>query len=220
MKVLKYAIATAIIAITVAASCIYTANYSIDKSSKDYISGDPDMLPSVNTALVLGTAKYLKYGSQNPYFKYRIEATAELYKAGKIKYIIVSGDNSVRNYNEPLDMKNDLVAAGVPKEVIYLDYAGFRTLDSVVRMKEIFSQTRFIVVSQEFHNSRAVYIGRKRGYDVYGYNAKEVTGRAGVKTNLREKLARVKVFIDELTGKKPKFLGEKIHIGTDPANDL
>jgi SanA protein len=102
--------------------------------------------------------------------------------------------------------------AGIPDSVIYLDYAGFRTFDSMIRAKEIFGQNKFIVVSQKFHNERAIFIARKYNMEVYGYNAEDVNAASGFKTKVRELFARVKVFIDVYSGKKPKFLGEKITI--------
>ncbi|WP_348650883.1 SanA/YdcF family protein [Empedobacter falsenii] len=109
-------------------------------------------------------------------------------------------------------MKQALIKNGIPEHVIYLDYAGFRTLDSMIRAKEIFSQNEFIVVSQEFHNQRAVYIARQNGINAYGYNAKDVNKQAGLKTNIREYFARTKVFVDSFLGIQPKFLGEKIDV--------
>jgi len=135
-----------------------------------------------------------------------------LYKAGKISFIVVSGDNSRKTYDEPTQMKADLVLGGVPEEVIFLDYAGFRTWDSVVRIKEIFSQDDFTIISQRFHNERAIYLAQRHGINAVAFNAKDVNKYYGLKTNIREKLARVKVFVDLLTNKKPRFLGEKIEI--------
>ena len=109
-------------------------------------------------------------------------------------------------------MKKELISAGVPDSVIFLDYAGFRTFDSMIRAKEVFGQTKFIVVSQQFHNERAIFIARKYGIEAYGYNAEDVDAYSGIKTKIRELFARVKVFIDVYTNKHPKFLGEKIII--------
>ena len=189
------------------------ADKRIASQSRNYLYGDVINIPQNKVGLVLGTAKFLGYGQVNLYYQYRIEAAIALYKAGKISYIVVSGDNSRKTYDEPTQMKNDLVAGGIPENVIYLDYAGFRTLDSVVRIKEIFSQGSFTVISQRFHNERAVYLAHRHGLNAVGFNAKDVDKYYGFKTNLREKLARVKVFVDISTHKKPKFLGEKIEIG-------
>jgi SanA protein len=191
---------------------IIILNVVITKNSSLFIYDDLGAIPENKTGLLLGTSKYLSNGSSNYYFEYRIDAAIALYKAGKIKYIVVSGDNSRNTYNEPQQMKEDLIAGGVPSDVIYLDYAGFRTLDSVVRMNEIFGQTAFTIISQKFHNERAVYIAKKQGLNVCAYNARDVDKYMGFKTNMREKLARVKVFIDMITHKQPKFLGEKINI--------
>jgi SanA protein len=191
---------------------VILADNIIKSTSKNFLYSDITEIPENKVGLVLGTSKYLSNGQINFYYKYRIDAAVELYKAGKIKYIVVSGDNSRKTYDEPTQMKSDLVAAGVPENVIYLDYAGFRTWDSVVRMKEIFSQSNFTLISQRFHNERAIYLAHRYGLNVVGFNAKDVEKYYGFKTNQREKFARVKVFIDFFTNKQPKFLGEKIEI--------
>jgi SanA protein len=136
----------------------------------------------------------------------------ELYKKSKIKYVIISGDNSKSTYDEPTDMKNELVKRGIPESVIFLDYAGFRTFDSVIRAQKVFSQTEFTVISQQFHNERAIVIARHYGIKAIGYNAKDVTAYNGFKTKVREKFARVKLFLDFIIGNEPKFLGKKIEI--------
>lgn len=188
------------------------ANYKIEHSTAEYVTSDVQKLPKTKVAVVLGTAPNLVGGYQNYYFVYRIDAAAVLYKSGKVTHFILSGDHGRKNYNEPEMMKLALIEKGVPANVIYLDYAGFRTLDSMIRAKEIFGQNEFIVVSQEFHNQRAVYIARQNGINAYGYNAKDVNKQAGLKTNIREYFARAKVFIDDWFGVNPKFLGEKIEI--------
>ena len=196
----------------VALAFIFYSNYKIEHESQEFVTSDFTKLPNEKTGLLLGTSKTLSNGSPNYYFKFRIDAAAELFKAGKIQNIIVSGDNSVEHYNEPEDMKFALIAAGIPENKIFEDFAGFRTLDSVVRAKEIFGQNSYIIISQKFHNERAVFLARENGINAFGYNAKDVNKYAGLKTNLREYLARVKVFVDFLTGKEPKFGGEKIVI--------
>jgi SanA protein len=154
----------------------------------------------------------LKSGKPNAYFFNRIEATIALFKNHKISYVIISGDNSRKDYNEPLDMKNELLKNGIAEDRIYLDYAGFRTYDSVIRAKKIFGQDTILFISQEFHNQRAVFIARQNGIEGYGFNAKDVTAFNGLKTMIREFFARDKVFIDAWINKEPKFLGEKIII--------
>jgi len=195
-------------------SLLFTAfaNYKIENSTEEFVTDKLEILPKTKVAVVLGTAPNLVSGYQNYYFTYRIEAATKLYQSGKVTHFILSGDHGRKTYNEPEAMKQALIKSGVPENVIYLDYAGFRTLDSMIRAKEIFGQNEFIIVSQEFHNQRAVYIARQKGINAYGYNAKDVNKHAGLKTNIREYFARTKVFIDSFFGIQPKFLGKKIEI--------
>lgn len=136
----------------------YWANYKIKNTAKPFVFDQVDDVPQVNVGLLLGASRLTANGYENFYFNYRINAALELFHAGKIKYIIVSGDNSRKTYDEPTDMKNALISGGVPDSVIYLDYAGFRTFDSAIRSKEIFGQTKITVISQKFHNERAVLL--------------------------------------------------------------
>lgn len=164
-------------------------------------------IPKNKVGLLLGTGKYATSGNINLFYKYRIDAVVKLYKAGKIEYILVSGDNSRKDYDEPTDFKKDLIAKGIPEDKIFLDYAGFRTLDSVVRAKEIFGQTSITIISQKFHNQRAIYIAKQYGIDAVGFNAKDVYN-----SHFREYLARSKASLDLVFNVQPKFLGEKIVI--------
>jgi SanA protein len=191
----------------------YWANYKIKNTAKPFVFDQVDDVPQVNVGLLLGASRLTANGYENFYFNYRINAALELFHAGKIKYIIVSGDNSRKTYDEPTDMKNALISGGVPDSVIYLDYAGFRTFDSVIRSKEIFGQTKITVISQKFHNERAVFIARNNGIEAYGYNAQDLHGRFAKGTNRREFFAKAKVFLDMLIDREPKFVGEKIQIG-------
>jgi SanA protein len=190
----------------------FWSNITVNQTAKQFISDNlADVKPN-NVGLLLGTSRNTKHGATNDFFFYRIDAALELFKSGKIKNIIISGDNSKTDYNEPADMKIELIKHGISDSLIYLDYAGFRTLDSVVRARDIFGQNSFIVISQKFHNERAVYLARKFGINAFGYNAKEVQAYKGFKTKLREFFARDKMFLDLLFAVKPKFLGEKIII--------
>lgn len=185
-----------------------------DTSGKTYNSTKE--IPYNKVGLLLGTRKMLPSGGINLYYKYRIDAAVKLFKAGKVDVILVSGDNSTKDYDEPSTMKEDLIKKGIPADKIYLDYAGFRTLDSVVRCKDIFGQSSITIISQQFHNERAVYIAKHNAIKAIGFNAKDVNLHYGFKTKLREKLARVKMVLDLIFGKKPKFLGEKIEINYCP----
>lgn len=188
------------------------ANISVRKFSGYYITDNIEKIAANNTGLLLGTSRNLRNGNKNDFFFNRIDATVRLFQTGKIKNVIISGDNSKTDYNEPMDMKAELIKAGIPDSIIYLDYAGLRTLDAVVRAKEIFGQNSFIVISQKFHNERAVFLARKYGINAFGFNAGEVAAYNGFKTKLREIFARDKMFIDLAFGVKPKFLGQKIII--------
>ena len=97
-------------------------------------------------------------GSPNPFFEKRIETAAELYRIGKIDHFILSGDNRSMYYNEPMAMLKALLKKGVPASAITLDYAGLRTLDSIVRCKQIFGQNKIIIITQPFHSYRALFI--------------------------------------------------------------
>ena len=198
---------------------VFCADWVISSKSKPYIFESVDSIAEKQTVLVLGTSKYVRSGRMNWYFVNRIDAAVKLYEAGKVRSFLLSGDNSRKDYDEPEDMKNMLIERGVPDSIINLDYAGFRTFDSVVRADKVFGQQRFIIVSQPFHVERAVYIARRMGLDAYGFNAKDVSRKYGFKTQVREKFARVKVFVDLLFNEQPKFLGDPIEISVDSADE-
>ena len=187
-------------------------NYIIDVKTESYVYNSIDEIPKNKVGLVLGTSKWSRTGQVNLFFKYRIDAAVELYEKGKIEFILVSGDNALVEYNEPKSFKEELIKRGIPENKIFLDYAGFRTLDSVVRASKVFGQESYTVISQEFHNKRAVYIASLNNLNVIGFNAKDVNKNYGFKVYLREYLARTKVFVDILFNVEPKFLGPKIEI--------
>ena len=178
---------------------------------EQYTKNEISDLPVEKACLVLGTAKYLVGGGENLFYSYRIAAARDAYAAGKCAKLVVSGDNRHRSYNEPQTMKKSLIEQGVPADDIYCDYAGSRTLDSVVRFKHIFGQSSGIVISQEFHNTRAIYIGRANGINLTGFNAREVPTYDAFGTKLREVFSRVLAVLDvELLHSEPRHYGEKI----------
>ena len=191
---------------------LVVSNYIVTKAAKNKTFSTLSEIPKNKVGLVLGTSKYLKDGRVNLYFTHRINATVQLFKSGKIDFVLISGDNGSVNYDEPNDFKNELLKKGIPEDKIFLDYAGFRTLDSVVRAKEIFGQNSVTIISQEFHNERAIYLANNHAINAVGYNAKNVSLNYGFKTQLREYLARTKAFLDIVIGIEPKFLGNKIEI--------
>ena len=195
--------------------CVFSiilSNKLIQKNASGKTFSETKNIPKNKVGLILGTSKKLRNGRINLYYKYRLDAAVKLYNAGKIEYIVISGDNGSKNYDEPTDFKNDLIKYGIPENKIFLDYAGFRTLDSVVRIKEIFNQSSITIISQQFHNERAIYLAEHFDIKAIGFNAKTISGKYGLKVQLREYLARVKVFVDILFKVEPKFLGEKIKI--------
>jgi SanA protein len=209
IRVFVYSILFGIISLV---AIIYFCNKMIVNAAKDKMYSDLNKIPFNKVGLLLGTAKYGKHGLNNPYYDYRIEAAINLLKNAKIKYIIISGDNSRKDYNEPESMRSDLIKGGIDSTNIYLDYAGFRTFDSIIRLKEIFGQDSATIISQQFHNERAIYTASRAGIVAIGFNAKEAGNVQGLETPWRERLARVKTFLDFWVGKKPKYLGSKIII--------
>lgn len=207
-KLIKIGIALVLIPIVL----IFITNIIIELGTRGKTFASTSEIQKNKVGLVLGTAKLLRNGNVNLYFKYRIAATVKLYKAGKIDFVLVSGDNGRTEYDEPTDFKDELIKNGVPEDKIFLDYAGFRTLDSVVRAKKVFGQKSITIISQEFHNERAVFLARRHGMKAVGFNAKDVTNRYGIRVKIREYFSRTKVFIDLLFGVQPKFLGKTIEI--------
>jgi SanA protein len=192
---------------------IIAANLIIVIVSSKYIYTDIEEIPPEKAALVLGTSSHMRSGSPNPFFHHRMSAAAELYHSGRVQHLILSGDNRTRYYNEPERMRTELLKYEVPDSVMYLDYAGLRTLDSVIRCYEIFGQESFIVVSQKFHNQRAIFLARAHGIQAIGYNATDVDSQSGVRTYTREYFARVKAFMDLITRKGPRHLGDPVDVG-------
>ena len=199
--------------LTLLIALVLLANWYTQRQTAPYLYHNAAQIPAHKAALLLGTSPTLADGRTNLYFTLRIQAAAELYRAGKVRYIIVSGDNRKHGNNEPEAMKAALIAQGIPAECIIPDYAGIRTLDSVLRARNIFGQSSYIIVSQAFHNERAVYIARAHGIAAIGYNAPNVKIYAGgFKTRVRELGARVKMYLDLLFNKQPKHSGDAINL--------
>ncbi|SFZ98450.1 SanA protein [hydrothermal vent metagenome] len=182
---------------------------SLSTESKIYDSVKD--VPKKEAALLLGTSKYISKGKKNYFYVYRIRAAVDLWRSGKVKAIIVSGNNEGKYYNEPKQMREDLIKAGVPKQYITEDNSGFRTLDSIIRAKEIFDLDEYIIVSQKFHLERAIFLAKAKGQKVIGYAAKDIAGTAAAKRMVvREYLARYKAFLDVfILNTKAKDYGKK-----------
>lgn len=213
MKILKRLLQAALILSVVMLITIFAVNKWVIASTEKQLYSDINAIPHNKVGLVLGTSKHLGGGYVNYYYQYRIDAAVALYKAGKIDFVLVSGDNGTKSYDEPTTMQDDLIAAGIPKEKIFMDYAGFRTLDSILRCKYVFGEDNITVISQPFHNQRAVFIANHKDVHAIAFNAKDVNKHAGFKTQLREKFARVKMLLDLAFNKQAKFYGEKVVIG-------
>ena len=192
---------------------IFFITNSLFANENNKIYSDINKIPSKKAALVLGTAKYIKKGKQNYFYKYRIDAAFELWKSNKIKAIVVSGDKS-KYYDEVTTMYKDLIKKGVPSRYITKDFHGHRTFDSIVRAREIFDLDDYIIVSQKFHLERALYIAKGKGQKAIGYAAKSLKGTKSLeKMEDREKLAMIKAYLDlNILDTKPKVLGDKIKV--------
>jgi len=195
--------------VAIVAGGLVFCDFHVAGASDGLVFSNPADAPHRDVALVLGTAKYVQGGRLNLFYLPRIQAAAKLFHAGKVRGIVVSGDNSRTDYDEPTHMKSDLVALGVPAKFITCDYAGFRTLDSVHRIERVFQEPSYIVVSQEFHVRRALYLAAHRGHNAIGLAVRTPGGYRGMKVRLREVLARAKAVLDvNLLNTNPKYLGK------------
>ena len=189
------------------------SNVYVVLSTQQLVHESSEDTPATKVALILGTSKRVTNGNPNPYFNYRIDAAYELYASGKVKHFIVSGDNREKYYNEPKDMQQALVKKGVPTEKITLDYAGLRTLDSVIRAKEVFGQDTILVVTQKFHTYRSLFLCKSYGIEAHAYAAKNIPLSLSYKIILREFLARSGAILDVyLLDRQPRHLGESVDI--------
>jgi SanA protein len=174
---------------------VLLCNLLIVKNTEKSLFFDVAAIPSNDVGLVLGTNKYVAKGKENLFFKYRMEATARLFKEGKVKYLILSG-NKEEYYDEPREMKKALSKLGIPDNAMLLDTAGYRTFDSVVRCKQIYQQNKVTVISQNFHNVRALYLCQHEGIEAVGFAAQDVPDGYSSRTLIREYLARPKAMLD------------------------
>ena len=186
-------------------------SYVVNESTAKQLYTDVNLIPKNKVGLLLGTAKYKDKAKKivNPYYQNRIDATVALYMAGKIDFIIVSGD-SATYYNEPALMKADLIAKGIPAIRIYVDNAGFRTLDSILRCRDIFGEDHITIISQQFHNQRALFIANHKHVTAIAFNA--ANGDTFIDFVFREKLARVKMVLDLVLNTQAKYYGERVEI--------
>lgn len=198
-------------------AALFAIDRWISYQTQDQLYFTAEDVEPVNVAVVLGTSKYLGK-VLNEYYLHRINAAITLYQQDKVSNFLLSGDNAHRSYNEPWTMKRDLLRSDVPEEHIYLDYAGFRTLDSVVRAKEIFDTDNFLIISQKFHCERALFIANYHNIEAKCFAVPGPSSHSGFKVRFREVFARVKAVLDlYITQEKPKFLGPKEPIVSENA---
>lgn len=204
-------------AVTLGAAIILATNLIVVNDARGRTFDSADRLPANEAGLLLGTSKYSGRGVLNPFFENRIAAAVELYELGRVRIIIASGDNGELSYNEPIEMKRELLKRGIPESQVYLDYAGFSTLDSIIRIHRVFGQSRLTVISQKFQNERAIFIANHYGIDVVGFNARDVSGPLAFRVHVREVFARVKAYLDVFVlHTQPRYLGKPVKVRDRP----
>jgi SanA protein len=177
-------------------AALYLINFHILFQTRRFMITGSELPTEIGHALVLGTNPLTRQGNPNPFFYGRLHATEELIRENVIDQVVLSGDGSFDHYNEPYYMKTDLLDRGVPASVLFLDPAGTRTLYSIQNAGRRFGEEPFVIISQEFHLSRAIYIARRLGLRAFGFPAADVTGRIGRSVLLREFFARAVAYFE------------------------
>lgn len=188
-----------------------SVNFLVFLKSKKFVYQDINNIEKKKVALVLGARVYSD-GRLSDMLHDRVQSALELYQNGKVEKILLSGDHGRENYDEVSAMRDYLLENGVPGNDIFLDHAGFDTYDSMYRARDVFLVDSMIVVTQEFHLPRAVYIARSLDVDAIGFVADKQHYLFMVRNNIRESLARIKAFFNVLLHSNPKFLGDKIPV--------
>jgi len=209
IRILKYCLWALLGVALLVAGLLFGCNAIVERNAEGRLYTDVNDVPEYEVGLLLGTPPRTRIGRRiNTFFIYRLDAAEELYKAGKVKTILISGDcNSLDGVNEVVCMRDSLMARGVPEDAIILDGKGFRTLDAVVRATKVYGYESYIVISQRFHNERSIYLAEHLGLDVNnlaGFNAEDAVSNMAMLTYVREYFARVKMLVDLLLGEKPQ----------------
>jgi len=189
----KIAAATLVIGWMMFLALVFGCNIWIIASTRTQLFYDVNSVPVNDVGLVLGTGKLIEKGRVNQHFVRRIDAAAALYRGGRVKRLILSGD---KGYDEPMEMKRALLQRGVPESALVLDNYGSRTLDSVVRARDVFKCARLTIISERFHDFRALFLSRYFGIDAVAYAPDDLSVRWMVRPTAREYLARVKAVLD------------------------
>ncbi|MDI1285748.1 MAG: ElyC/SanA/YdcF family protein [Reyranella sp.] len=216
MRLIAYVLLRVAAVVLLVGALAWYAERRLDRAAEAKSFTEVGKVPVVNVALVLGTAPIGPEGGPNRYFVYRLDAAAALYKAGKAKYFIVSGTREGR-YDEPTAMRAGLIERGVPAEAIYRDFDGDRTLDSIVRARQIYGQTRLVIVSQRFHLARALFLALHEGITAWGFEARDVDAPYSVFTELRRYPSALRAYWDVWTGLSSPASGKPVRIGIDLA---
>ena len=200
----KYIICTIIVLFILCITSMLICNQIVVNNAEGKAYSEIDSIKYNKVGLLLGTTPQARITKvKNYFFIYRLDAAEQLYRAGKIEKIMISGDeNSLDGINEPECMRDSLVARGIPARDIILDGKGYRTINSIVNANKVFGLKSFTIISQEFHNERAIYQSEHLGLDVenlQAYNAKMPKSRRAYLTTIREYFARVKMFWDLIT---------------------
>ena len=190
----------------------------LESEAEPYATDRVDAAQNADVALVLGASPLLDDGRPNRFFEYRLDAAADLFRAGKVKYLLASGDSINPSYDETTAMKRGLVKRGVPAEAIYRDTAGVRTLDSVLRARDLYGQSRLVIISQDFHVRRAVWLARQHGIEASGLDAQGISPFDHLDTWVRQFPSAVKAVLDVWTGSVARYRGKPVRIGVDPAD--
>ncbi len=205
-KWIKRAVIGTVMAFGLMAVILVGCDLLVGHAAKGRLYDTVEAVPHRMVGLVLGTSPFSVYnGRKNYYFDYRIKAAADLYKADKVDMLVVSGGdyrNSGNGYDEPVAMRDSLIKAGVDSACIVLDYDGTRTLNSIAKMRDVYRQASIIIISQKYHNERALYQAEYLGLDAVGFNAETPGRRSSLLRNRgREVFARVKLFVDIARGR-------------------
>ncbi|WP_286525796.1 ElyC/SanA/YdcF family protein [Duncaniella freteri] len=224
-KLTKRIVVSAVILLCVIVTVMVVCDRMVDHAAKDKLYYSVEDVPHRKVGLVLGTSPISTWnGRRNYYFDHRIKAAAELYNSGKVDWLVVSGGdyrNTENGYDEPVAMRDSLIKQGVDSIRIVLDYDGTRTLNSIAKMRDVYRQDSIVIISQEYHNERALYQAKHLGIDAIGFNAKTPGRRTSWWRNRgREVLARVKLFIDIVRGEQPDIKESMVSDFTKPKSDF
>ena len=210
MRMKRYSKGALYAALACAAALVLTLLF-VQREAAPYIYRSAAQAPASSAAMVLGASVY-QNGALSPILKDRADRAIELYDSGKVKKILVTGDNGDLSHNEVNPVGNYLLSKGIPKGDIFLDHAGFDTYSSMYRARAVFDIADMTIVSQPFHLARAVYIARALGIEASGV---EASGDATPYNTIREIPATLKALIDLFFKRSPKYLGSQFPISGD-----